>query len=130
MDVHDRPGPGSSGPPTESADTAREPQLDHAIAVAATPAFRELIRNRNRFMIPAAAVSFGAYLLVISVSGFTTALSGTAVGGLSWTVVFTALLFPLVWLLCSLYGRRAARCDVLAEQAIHQASDGGARHER
>lgn len=129
MDVHDRPGPGSSGPPTRT-------QLDHAIAVAATPAFRELVRSRNRFMIPVAALGFGAYLLVIVVSGFTTALSGTAGGGLSWTAVLTALLFPLVWVLCSLYGRRAARCDELAEQAIHQAAqartanDGGARDER
>lgn len=89
-----------------------------AAAVSATPAFRELVRSRNRFAIPATVTGFGAYLLVIVLSGFTPVLNGKAVGELSWTFVLTALIFPLVWLLCGLYIRRAAHWDALADSAI------------
>ncbi|WP_433506010.1 DUF485 domain-containing protein [Pseudonocardia halophobica] len=89
-----------------------------AAAVTATPAFAQLVRSRNRFAVPAAALGFGAYLLVIVLSGFTPVLNGKAAGQLSWTFVLTALIFPLVWLLCGLYTRRAARWDELADRAI------------
>ncbi len=90
-------------------------------AVIATPAFRELVRGRNRFALTAGAVGFGAYLAVIVLSGFTPMLNGRAVGELSWTFVLTALMFPLVWLLCGLYVRRAARWDELAGRALAEA---------
>lgn len=106
-----------------------------AAAVAATPAFGELVRARNRFTIPATVAGFGAYLLVIVLSGFTDLLAGKAAGVLSWTFLLTALIFPLVWLLCGLYTRRAARWDALAAQAVAEAGvpavasipEGGAR---
>ncbi|WP_181780701.1 DUF485 domain-containing protein [Pseudonocardia pini] len=92
-----------------------------AAAVSATPAFAELVRSRNRFAVPATILGFGAYLVVIVLSGFTTLLNGKAIGQLSWTFVLTVLIFPLVWLLCGLYIRRATRWDELAEQAVEQA---------
>jgi uncharacterized membrane protein (DUF485 family) len=111
--------------PAEPADPAPDaPMRDtrpRAAAVTATPAFALLVRSRNRFAVPAAALGFGAYLLVIVLSGFTPLLSGKAAGQLSWTFVLTALIFPLVWLLCGLYTRRAARWDELADRAIAEA---------
>lgn len=104
--------------PAPPAPDAPGTALPRAAAVAATPAFARLVRSRNRFAVPAAALSFGAYLLVIVLSGFTPVLDGKAVGQLSWTFVLTALIFPLVWLLCGLYTRRAVRWDELADRAI------------
>lgn len=92
--------------------------------IAGSAPFRELVRSRNRFMVPTAAVGFGGYLVVIALSGFTTALNGTVFGPVTWTWLLTALIFPLVWLFSSLYRRRAARWDELAEQAGRSA-DGG-----
>ncbi|MFC5950101.1 DUF485 domain-containing protein [Pseudonocardia lutea] len=105
--------------PTEPAAPAPDAPPG-AAAVVATPAFTELVRSRNRFAIPAAALGFGAYLLVIVLSGFTPVLNGKAAGQLSWTFVLTALIFPLVWLLCGLYTRRAARWDELADRAVSE----------
>ncbi|MCW0211922.1 MAG: DUF485 domain-containing protein [Pseudonocardia sp.] len=92
-----------------------------AAAIARTPAFRALVRSRARFAVPAAILGFGAYLLVMILSGFTTVLNGPALGALSWTAVLTVLIFPLVWLLAELYRRRAAEWDTLAEQAVAEA---------
>jgi uncharacterized membrane protein (DUF485 family) len=93
---------------------------DPARRVAATPEFRELVRSRNRFAVPASIVAFGAYLVVIAVSGFTPWLNGKVFGQVSWTFLLTALIFPLVWLLCGLYTRRAARWDELAARAVRE----------
>lgn len=105
--------PAEPAPPAPDAPS-------RAAAVTATPAFAQLVRSRNRFAVPAAALGFGAYLLVIVLSGFTPVLNGKAAGQLSWTFVLTALIFPLVWLLCGLYTRRAAQWDELADRAIAQ----------
>ncbi|MCE0768206.1 DUF485 domain-containing protein [Pseudonocardia kujensis] len=105
-------------PPSPAPDTPSDHARRRAAAVTATPAFAQLVHSRNRFAVPAAALGFGAYLLVIVLSGFTPVLNGKAVGQLSWTFVLTALIFPLVWLLCGLYTRRAAQWDELADRAI------------
>lgn len=107
--------PAEPAPPAPDAPGSAR---SRAAAVTATPAFAELVRSRNRFAVPAAATGFGAYLLVIVLSGFTPVLNGKAAGQLSWTFVLTALIFPLVWLLCGLYTRRAAQWDELADRAI------------
>jgi uncharacterized membrane protein (DUF485 family) len=95
--------------------------------IARTEAFRTLVRERIRFSVPVAALGFGAYLLIIVLSGFTTVLSGGAIGALSWTAVLTALVFPLVWVLCHLYRRQAQRWDALAERAAAEARERGVR---
>jgi uncharacterized membrane protein (DUF485 family) len=90
------------------------------MGVSDTPEFRELVRSRTRFAVPASIIAFGAYLLVIVLSGFTPWLDGKVVGQVSWTFLLTALIFPLVWLLCGLYTRRAARWDELAARAVRE----------
>ncbi|MPY80166.1 MAG: DUF485 domain-containing protein [Actinophytocola sp.] len=93
--------------------------------IADSAPFRELVRSRNRFMIPAAALAVGGYLVLIALSGFTSVLNGTVVGPVTWTWLLTALIFPLVWLFSSLYRRRAARWDELAEQVGRSDNRGG-----
>ncbi|NKQ53196.1 DUF485 domain-containing protein [Amycolatopsis sp. K13G38] len=110
---------------SKSAEPATPAHSIQPARIAATPAFGRLVRARNRFALPATVLGFGAYLLVIVLSGFTKVLSGAAVGVLSWTFLLTALIFPLVWLLSALYMRRAAGWDALAAQAVAQS--GGAR---
>lgn len=105
------------------SDHTRPDPTSEAAAVIATPAFRELVRGRNRFALTAGAAGFGAYLVVIVLSGFTPLLNARVAGPLTWTFLLTALVFPLVWLLCGLYVRRAARWDELAERAL---ADSGA----
>ncbi|MDL5158880.1 DUF485 domain-containing protein [Actinomycetospora termitidis] len=102
--------------------TAPDAPPPSAAAVIATPAFGELVRGRRSFALTATAVGFGAYLLLIVVSGFTEALRAPFFGFASWTFVLTAVIFPLVWLLCGLYVRRAATWDRLAEQALVEAA--------
>jgi uncharacterized membrane protein (DUF485 family) len=87
-------------------------------AVVSTPEFTELVRSRNRFSVPAAALSFAAYLVVIILSGFTPVLAGKAFGQVSWTFLLTVLIFPMVWVVQGVYGRLATRWDELGARAI------------
>jgi uncharacterized membrane protein (DUF485 family) len=118
---------GNDGGPHGRALQRPRTEVPDAHAIAQTGAFRDLVTARARFSVPVALLGFGAYLVIIVFSGFTTVLSGPAIGALSWTAVLTALVFPLVWLLCSLYRRQAQRWDALAERAAVEARDGSVR---
>lgn len=89
-----------------------------------SPAFQELVRSRARFAVPAVIAGFGAYVLIVALSGFTGILNARVVGPVTWTWLLTVGVFPVVWLLGSLYIRRTARWDELAEQVSVSRGEG------
>ncbi len=92
--------------------------------VARTPAFEDLMRRKNAFLVPAVIFFLLFYMSLPVLAGFTTVLDGQAVGEMTWAYVFAFVQFPMTWILCHLYRNRANKWDGLIDKARQEASEG------
>lgn len=99
--------------------TTGDPGVDRLLA---TPAFADLERARNRFVVTAAAGSFGLVMTWLAVAGFTTVLDAPAIGGMTWVYVTGFAQFVVILAVLHTYLRRAARWDELADRARREAA--------
>jgi uncharacterized membrane protein (DUF485 family) len=82
-----------------------------AARVTPPPGGDDRRRELRRFALPATVISFGGYLVISALAGFTHVLDVRIGGALSLTLLLLILLFPLVWVLAAVHGRRIARRD-------------------
>lgn len=84
-------------------------------ALASEPEFRDLLRARRRFVIPA-TIFFIAYYLALPVSTgfFPNVMSRPVFGPLTLAYVFALSEFAMAWILLALYLRIARSFDVRA----------------
>lgn len=84
-------------------------------AVEASPAFRELLAARRRFVLPA-TVFFVVYYFALPLTvGFMPELMNTRVlGSLNLAYLFALSQFVMAWTLAGLYVRASARWDRMA----------------
>lgn len=84
-------------------------------ALAAEPEFRDLLRARRRFVVPA-TIFFIAYYLALPVSAgfFPRAMSIPLFGPLTLAYAFAFSQFVMAWLLLALYLRVARGLDLRA----------------
>jgi uncharacterized membrane protein (DUF485 family) len=75
----------------------------------ATPPDDGRRRELRTFALPATVISFGGYLVISALAGFTHVLDVHVGGALTLTLLLLILLFPLVWILAAVHGRRVAR---------------------
>lgn len=83
----------------------------------------DLSRQRLAFAIPAILVSFGGFVVITILTGFTDVLEVTVIGPITLLVLLLALGFPLVGVCAYLYSRQAARWDVMTTEALARARD-------
>ncbi len=89
-------------------------------AIEASPAFRELVQRKRRFIVPAAIVSgaiFGTYLLL---AAFASGFMGTRVAGLPVGWLLAVGQVVMTWVVTWLYLRKA---DREWEPWVRQAAD-------
>jgi uncharacterized membrane protein (DUF485 family) len=93
----------------------RHPNQARWEALAAEPEFRDLLRARRRFVIPA-TIFFIAYYLALPISAgfFPNAMSRPLWGPLTFAYVFALSQFAMAWILLALYLRIARGFDVRA----------------
>src|SRR5262249_47381016 len=103
--------------PTERP--ARDP-VDYD-RIAATPAFRALLRAKARFIVPA-TLFFVVYYFALPVAvGYAPAWMGRRVlGPVNLAYLFALSQFVMAWALAALYVRRAARFDRMASDVVEQ----------
>ena len=85
-------------------------------AVEQSPEFRELVKRRNAFVLPATivwVVVFGAYLLT---AAFSPETMGERVAGLTFGFLFSAVQVLMTWIVAFLYLRKADRVFEPLEQ--------------
>lgn len=84
-------------------------------ALASEPEFRDLLRARRRFVIPA-TIFFIAYYLALPVSTgfFPNVMSRPVLGPLTLAYVFALSEFAMAWILLALYLRIARSFDIRA----------------
>ena len=118
------PGDGASG-------STHHPEIDWE-AAERSPEFRELVRARRRWVIPATAFFLFWYFGFIVLAGYAPDFMGESIyEGLTVGYVLALSQFVMTWVLAGWYLRRADRVfDPLAEKATAKALETGAASER
>ncbi len=117
--------PDSPGAPT-GAD--HHPEIDW-IAAERSPEFRELIRKRRRFVLPATIFFLAWYFGFIILAGYAEDFMGESIyEGFTVGYLLALTQFIMVWTLGWLYLRKADRdFDPLARKAAETAVEAGRR---
>ena len=95
---------------------------DEWVRVERTSAFKELVRSKKAFIIPATIFFLIFYFGLPVLAGFTTVLDGYAIGSVTWAYVYAFAQFAMTWILMHLYVSRANRWDDLVDRARHEAT--------
>ena len=91
-------------------------------AIESTPAFRELVASKRRFIVPATVFFIVYYFaLPVLVGYFPDAMSRDVVGKINVAYLFALSQFVMAWGLMAAYVRRARAYDRLAEAVRRQA---------
>ena len=110
--VHGAPVP----PPAPTA--AVEPELEGWAGLEETTEFKDLVRARWRFVLPATVFFLVYYFMLPLLNGLATGFMRTnVVGDVNVAYLFALSQFFMAWILAWIYVRRAARVfDPLAER--------------
>lgn len=87
-----------------------------AQAVTEHETFHQLMREKNRFILPAIIFSLVFYFTLPVMTSYSTILNTPAIGDLTWAWLFAFSQFVMTWTLCVLYSRRARKFDELVRQ--------------
>ena len=98
---------------------------DEWVRVERTRAFKELVRAKRAFIIPATIFFMVFYFGLPILAGFTTVLNVKVAGPLTLAYVYAFAQFAMTWILMHLYVSRANRWDDLVERARHEAAGEG-----
>ncbi|MCA3748319.1 MAG: DUF485 domain-containing protein [Rubrobacter sp.] len=94
------------------------------VRIERTPAFKELMRQKKAFIIPATIFFVVFYFGLPVLTGFTTLLRVQVIGSISLAYLYAFAQFAMTWILMHLYLSRANRWDELVELARRQAARG------
>lgn len=83
-----------------------------------SPGFKKLMDEKKKFLIPVTILFLGLYLLFNVIISYTTWLEGSFIGDISWVWVFAFALFIMTWTLVTVYMKRAAKFDELANETL------------
>lgn len=80
--------------------------------------FKNLMDTKKKFLIPVTILFLGLYVLFNIIISYTTWLEGSFMGDISWVWVFAFGLFVMTWTLVTVYMKRAAKFDELANKTL------------
>lgn len=89
-------------------------------AIESSAGFRELMKKKKAFLIPTTALFLGLYLLFNIIISYTDLLNAQFIGDISWVWVFAFGLFAMTWILVTVYMKRAAKFDEMAEDTLRE----------
>lgn len=96
---------------------------DEWVRVERTDAFKELIRSKRAFIIPATIFFLVFYFGLVFLAAFTTVLNVKVLGPLSLAYVYAFAQFAMTWILMHVYVSRANKWDVMVDNARREAAD-------
>jgi uncharacterized membrane protein (DUF485 family) len=117
---------------TTTGDPDRHADIDW-IAAERSPEFRELIKKKKAFVVPATIFFLAWYFGFVILAGYAPDFMGEEflVDGLTVGYVLAFTQFIMTWGLAAWYLRKADReFDPLAERAAQRALEGGAAQRR
>lgn len=95
-------------------------------AIAASTRFRQLLRAKRRFILPAMIFFIVYYFALPILVGYARPWMETKViGAINFAYVFALSQFFMAWIIAGLYVRAAARFDKMAQEVITSSAEGG-----
>jgi uncharacterized membrane protein (DUF485 family) len=92
-------------------------------AIESTPAFRELVASKRRFIVPATVFFIVYYFaLPVLVGYFPEAMSRDVVGKINVAYLFALSQFLMAWVVMALYVRRARDFDAQEHAIVERAA--------
>jgi uncharacterized membrane protein (DUF485 family) len=96
------------------------------VRVERTSAFKELIRRKRAFIIPATIFFMLFYFGLPFLAAFTTVLNVKVIGPLTLAYIYAFAQFAMTWIIMHLYVSRANKWDDLVDRArVEAANEGG-----
>lgn len=92
------------------------------VRIERTSAFKELIRSKKAFIIPATIFFMVFYFTLPFLTAFTTVLNFSVVGAITGAYVYAFAQFAMTWILAHLYLSRANKWDDLVDESRRQAA--------
>lgn len=103
------------------AEPSKPPDWD---ALAARPDFRQLLREKARFLVPGTIFFIVYYFaLPVLVGYFPEAMAKPAIGHINWAYLFSLSQFAMAWILAILYVRVAAGWDRKSDAILKAAGE-------
>ena len=96
-----------------------EKSVDY-VKVESSPQFKQFLSRKNKFLIPMTVFFMIFYFLLPIFTSYTTFLNKPAIGDISWTWIFAVSQFVMVWVISSIYVKKAATFDKEADQIINE----------
>ena len=100
---------------------------DEWIRVERTSAFKELVRSKKAFIIPATIFFLVFYFGLPFLTAFTTVLDVKVIGAINLAYLYAFAQFAMTWILMHLYVSQANKWDDLVNRARHEAAEGEGR---
>lgn len=94
-----------------------------------TTAFKELVRTKRAFVIPAIVFFIVFYFALPVLIGVTSVLDAKVIGAINLAYIYAYAQFAMILVLTHLYLAKAKRWDGLVEQMKREASEKGVETE-
>ena len=99
--------------------TGKKKRVDYE-KVQSSPQFKQFLSRKKKFIVPLTVFFMIFYFLLPIFTSYTTFLNTPAIGDISWTWIFAISQFVMVWVLSSIYVKKAASFDKESEQIINE----------
>ena len=97
---------------------------DEWVRVERTSSFKDLVRKKKAFIIPATIFFMLFYFGLPFLTAFTTILDAPVIGSINLAYLYAFAQFPMTWILMHIYVNRANKWDGLVDRARHEAAEG------
>ncbi len=94
-----------------------------------TTAFKDLVRAKRAFIIPAIVFFIVFYFALPVLIGFTSVLDAKVIGAINLAYLYAYAQFAMILVLAHLYLAKAKRWDELVEQTRREAAEKGVETE-
>ena len=95
---------------------------DEWVRLERTGAFKELVKSKRAFIIPATIFFMVFYFGLPFLAAFTTVLNVKVLGPLTLAYIYAFAQFAMTWILMHVYVSRANRWDDLVDRARQEAA--------
>jgi uncharacterized membrane protein (DUF485 family) len=93
--------------------------------IADSPAFKELMRMKKKFIVPMTLFFLAFYFALPVLTAYSDFLNTPAVGSITWAWVFAFAQFIMTWTLCLIYSKKAGKFDKIVERIQANAKKSG-----
>ena len=100
-------------------------QHEEWVRIERTDAFKELIRSKKAFIIPATIFFMIFYFTLPVLTAFTTLLNFSVIGAITGAYVYAFAQFIMTWVLAHIYLSKSNQWDDLVDEARRQAAASG-----